>query len=197
MPKQAFKSTKTNRASPVAVGSMQDENSQRARTRAWNPRDDEILMASRAQGMNWLPIQQAHFPTKTDNACRKRHERLMEKRSAEDWDAEKMESLAKAYLDMRKEMWGVLAEKVGEKWQVVEAKCLEKGLKNLQSAGRTALRKEKLASDLDDSGVAEMDGETSQDTQESRRERCGMLGDHHAPHRDNSIASILHPTSQS
>ncbi len=122
MPKQVFKSTKTNRASPVAVGSMQDETSQRNRSRAWNPRDDEILMASRAQGMNWLPIQQAHFPTKTDNACRKRHERLMEKRSAEDWDANKMDNLAKAYLDLRKEMWGMLAERVGEKWQVVEAK---------------------------------------------------------------------------
>ncbi|KAI9707388.1 MAG: hypothetical protein M1836_000349 [Candelina mexicana] len=195
MPKQVFKSTKTKRAFTVAVGSMQDENSQRIRSRAWNPRDDEILMASRAQGMNWLPIQQAHFPTKTDNACRKRHERLMEKRSAEDWDAEKMENMAKAYLDVRKEMWGMLAERVGEKWQVVEAK-VQKGLKNLQSAGRTALRKEKPPTDLDDSGIAEMDGAAPQDAHNSHRERGEMLGDHHAPHRDNSIASILHPTSQ-
>lgn len=43
---------------------------------AWTPSDDEILLAARARGANWAPIQQMHFPTRTANACRKRHERL-------------------------------------------------------------------------------------------------------------------------
>ena len=80
-------------------------------------------MRARQQGMNWQPIASTYFPAKTANACRKRHERLMEKRnSAENWDNGKMEHLAKAYADVREEMWKVLAERVGEKWQVVEAK---------------------------------------------------------------------------
>ena len=72
--------------------------------------------------MKWAPIQQAYFPGKTANACRKRHERLMERQEAEDWDGPKFEHLAKEYLNVRKDMWTMLADRVGEKWQVVEAK---------------------------------------------------------------------------
>jgi hypothetical protein len=91
---------------------------------AWNPQDDQTLMAARAQGMNWAPIQQAYFPSKTPNACRKRHERLMERRSADDWDGLKLESLAKNYMGMRREIWSGLAAETGEKWNVVEQKVL-------------------------------------------------------------------------
>jgi len=89
---------------------------------AWNPADDQTLMAARAQGMNWAPIQQAYFPTKTPNACRKRHERLKERQSADDWDALKLENLAKNYMGMRREIWSGLAAQTGEKWNVVEQK---------------------------------------------------------------------------
>ncbi|KAI9809672.1 MAG: hypothetical protein M1825_000104 [Sarcosagium campestre] len=172
---------------------------QRAST-AWTPQEDQILMGARAKGLNWAPIQQAHFSTKTPNACRKRHERLMERRNAEDWDAEKFQSLAKEYQNMRKDMWTMLGNRVGEKWQLVEAKvsipgksdsplsyttrfslrtfiyaaryglsrptndlkqCMEKGLKNLQSAGRSANRRERLACGMDDSGIGECDTEIS------------------------------------
>jgi hypothetical protein len=91
---------------------------------AWNPQDDQTLMAARAQGMNWAPIQQAYFPSKTPNACRKRHERLMERRSADDWDGLKLETLAKNYMGMRREIWSGLAAQTGEKWNVVEQKVL-------------------------------------------------------------------------
>lgn len=84
-------------------------------------------MAARAAGMNWLPIQQAYFQNKTANACRKRHERLMERRNADDWDGIKLERLATAYMNMRREIWQPLADAVGEKWNVVESKvcCLD------------------------------------------------------------------------
>jgi hypothetical protein len=91
---------------------------------AWNPQDDQTLMAARAQGMNWAPIQQAYFPSKTPNACRKRHERLMERRSADDWDGLKLENMAKNYMGMRREIWSGLAAQTGEKWNVVEQKVL-------------------------------------------------------------------------
>lgn len=46
----------------------------------------------------------------------------MEKRSAEDWDGYKLEELARAYMDARKDMWTILGDRIGEKWNIVEAK---------------------------------------------------------------------------
>ena len=92
-------------------------------TAAWSVSDDARLMQCRAQGMNWGPIA-GQFPSKTPNACRKRHERLMEKKNAESWDGVKIEDLARAYLECREEMWKLVAEKIGEKWQLVETKVL-------------------------------------------------------------------------
>jgi Myb-like DNA-binding domain len=94
----------------------------RASSGAWTPADDAQLMAARAQGLNWQPIQQAYFPNKTPNACRKRHERLMDRRNSDDWDVVKFETLAKEYMGMRREIWAPLGAKTGEKWAVVEAK---------------------------------------------------------------------------
>jgi len=94
----------------------------RASSGAWAAHDDHKLMQARAQGLNWAPIQQKFFPNKTANACRKRHERLMEKRNSDEWDSVKLERLGAAYNSMRKEIWQQLAEACGEKWQVVEQK---------------------------------------------------------------------------
>ncbi len=88
----------------------------------WSVADDEILLQARASGLNWQPISTRHFPNKTANACRKRHERLIERRHVEDWDAQKLEVLAQEYALVRKEMWEILASRVGERWAVVEAK---------------------------------------------------------------------------
>jgi hypothetical protein len=46
----------------------------------------------------------------------------MERKGADDWDARKLERIAKEYMTMRKEIWQPLASRVGEKWNVVEAK---------------------------------------------------------------------------
>ncbi|CAK4031486.1 Mitochondrial metal transporter 2 [Lecanosticta acicola] len=107
----------------------------------WSSADDEILLQARASGLNWQPIANRHFPNKSANACRKRHERLIERRHVDDWDTHKLELLAQEYMACRKEMWETLAARLGEKWGVVEAKCMEKGLKTLQTAARTAQRK--------------------------------------------------------
>ncbi|RMY94766.1 hypothetical protein D0862_08900 [Hortaea werneckii] len=107
----------------------------------WSAADDEILLQARASGLNWQPIANRHFPNKTANACRKRHERLIERRHVEDWDAEKLELLAHEYMICRREMWETLANRIGERWAVVEAKCMEKGLRTLQATARTAHRR--------------------------------------------------------
>ncbi|KAL8734194.1 MAG: hypothetical protein Q9166_001680 [cf. Caloplaca sp. 2 TL-2023] len=89
----------------------------------WSSSSDDQLMRARQQGLNWAAIAETYFPQKTANACRKRHERLMEKRNAHgDWNAGKFEEVAKAYREVREDMWRILADRVGEKWSVVESK---------------------------------------------------------------------------
>ncbi|CZR60790.1 uncharacterized protein PAC_10686 [Phialocephala subalpina] len=116
---------------------------------AWNPQDDATLMAARAQGMNWAPIHWTYFPSKTPNACRKRHERLMERRNVDDWDGIKIENLAKHYMAMRREIWAPLAAATGEKWSVVEQKCMSQGLKNLQTPSRSCSGRERILESYD------------------------------------------------
>lgn len=88
----------------------------------WSSSDDEILLQARSSGLNWQPIALRHFPNKTANACRKRHERLIERRHVEDWDTHKLELLAQEYMACRREMWEALAARLGERWTVVESK---------------------------------------------------------------------------
>lgn len=96
--------------------------SHRPSSGAWTVHDDQQLMHARAQGLNWNQIRENYFPSKTPNACRKRHERLAERRDADDWDTRKFQRLAKEYMAMRKEIWSGLAARTGEKWNVVEQK---------------------------------------------------------------------------
>lgn len=92
----------------------------RASSGAWTREEDKRLMSARAAGQNWSKIQENYFPGKSSNACRKRHERLMERRGANDWDKRKEERLAKEYMSLRREIWTPLAQRTGEKWNVVE-----------------------------------------------------------------------------
>lgn len=46
----------------------------------------------------------------------------MDRRNSDDWDAIKLETMAKEYMGMRREIWQQLGAKTGEKWSVVEAK---------------------------------------------------------------------------
>ena len=91
---------------------------------SWSLLDDERLLRARAQGLTFQLMATQLFPDKTANACRKRHERLMEKRnSADTWDSIKMDAIAKAYVELREKMWQLLASRIGEKWQTGEAKA--------------------------------------------------------------------------
>ncbi|KAF2141978.1 uncharacterized protein K452DRAFT_227522 [Aplosporella prunicola CBS 121167] len=165
----------------------------------WLSSDDETLMAARASGLSWQVIAPRYFPEKSPNACRKRHERLIEKRNAEDWDGIKIETLAKEYMDVRREMWSVLADRVGEKWTVVEAKCMERGMKNLQAAYRAAQRKERGNSEEGDSGIGCSDAETelddncSVDSSVAPSTRPGDEVDERPQRGGPSIQSLLSP----
>ncbi|KAG6079811.1 hypothetical protein E4U15_003598 [Claviceps sp. LM218 group G6] len=111
---------------------------------AWKLQDDNQLIKARMEGLNWNQIKDAYFPSKSANACRKRHERVVQRKSTGDWDTRKLQLLAKEYMRMRKQIWSGLAARTGERWNVVEAKCAANGLKNLQSAARAASRRDRL-----------------------------------------------------
>jgi hypothetical protein len=46
----------------------------------------------------------------------------MERQNAEQWDGVKLDVLAEAYMEVRRDMWSLLANRVNEKWQLVEQK---------------------------------------------------------------------------
>ncbi len=107
---------------PNQTVSSRAPGADRHSSQSWLPENDELLMRARQQGMNWQPIASKYFPDKTANACRKRHERLMEKRNQLALEPVKMDTVAKAYNDVREQVWRPLADRVGENWQTVEAK---------------------------------------------------------------------------
>jgi hypothetical protein len=117
--------------SAVATQQPQPPIPHRPSSGAWSQQDDQNLLAARQQGLNWAQIQSTYFPNKSPNACRKRHERLLERRGADDWDARKLERLAKEYMNMRREIWQGLAARTGEKWNVVEGKVYIPSFSNL------------------------------------------------------------------
>ncbi|KAF2132297.1 hypothetical protein P153DRAFT_354921 [Dothidotthia symphoricarpi CBS 119687] len=173
------------------------------RISSWATKDDETLIQARAQGLNWNQIAPKHFPTKSPNACRKRHERLMERQNAEQWDGVKLDVLAQAYMEVRREMWSILATRVGEKWQLVETKCMEKGFKNLQQAHRSAQKKQGITytdhcgdsgigiSDLDEeSEDIHADNPTASETHYNQFPESYPQNQQRVP----SIQSMLHPT---
>jgi hypothetical protein len=96
--------------------------SPRSSSSSWPPDADRILMEARARDMNWGPIQQTYFPHKSANACRKRHERLMTKKSAANCSGKRLERIAHSYVGLRKETWSPIAAQTGEKWYIVEQK---------------------------------------------------------------------------
>lgn len=122
MPKTNRAASHSHRSDPVPVAMAESAPNGTRVTSTWSADNDQTLLDARASGMNWPPIAQRHFPTKTANACRKRHERLIERRNAENWGGINTERLASQYMLFRAEIWKPLADRLGEKWQVIEAK---------------------------------------------------------------------------
>jgi hypothetical protein len=90
----------------------------------WLAKDDDSLLQARASGLKWNQIAPKYFPSKSANACRKRHERLLERPNAEQWDGVHLQVIAQAYMEVRRDMWSILAAKVNEKWPIVEQKVI-------------------------------------------------------------------------
>ena len=97
----------------------------------WSYHDDNVLISARARNLGWSQIHKEHFPHKSANACRKRHERLVAKRRGTEWNQEMLEKLSTEYIRRREQIWQPLANAIGEKWQDVEkAVCINLISKN-------------------------------------------------------------------
>lgn len=132
-PKKVNQLASTPRQAPYPAPSMRrpstdmagtcPASSDRRTATPWNSSDDKRLIEARRKGLSWKDIAPVHFPDKTANACRKRHERLMDKRNNQDnWDGQKFEALARAYNENREKIWRILAEPLHERWEDVERK---------------------------------------------------------------------------
>ncbi|QRC90744.1 hypothetical protein JI435_002610 [Parastagonospora nodorum SN15] len=126
----------------------------------------------------------------------------MERQNAEQWDGVKLGDLAQAYMAVRREMWSILAARVGEKWMLVEQKCLEKGFKNLSQAARSAEKKQIDGTyhDVEDSGIGISDLE--EESSPTDMLPAGMSEAHFSQYtgaypsqqqRVPSIQSMIHP----
>ncbi|AEO68699.1 uncharacterized protein THITE_2118280 [Thermothielavioides terrestris NRRL 8126] len=115
----------------------------------WTAEDDKTLIQARTRGQNWAELQRAHFPGKTANACRKRYERLVERRGIYDYSGRRLEIIANEYMGMRRDIWSGLADRVGMKWEVVEALCMGVGLRTIQSNARSYTNRARRESKLE------------------------------------------------
>lgn len=118
MPRQTRQSLPAMSSTPYARPDARHKPSS-----AWTAEDDNIIMEARASGMSWKDMAPRYFGVrKSDNACRKRHERLIKAQRSQEWDGRKLDQLAAEYVAIREQIWTPLATRMGESWDLVEAK---------------------------------------------------------------------------
>ena len=86
----------------------------------WNSDEDNVLLDAKSRGMSWEEIHSQHFPNKSANACRKRHERVLAKMRNTDWDDNRIQRVTLAYNRHRQSMWEPLCKELGESMPEVE-----------------------------------------------------------------------------
>lgn len=132
MPKES-KAPVTSRPGPypTTVAAAAAASAEKKAPSTWTSAEDETLVRARASGLNWEPIQQRYFPNKSPNACRKRHERILQNRQVDDWGSTKLELLATEYVNCRRQMWSILAARLNvneRNWAMIEEKVCSSGL---------------------------------------------------------------------
>jgi hypothetical protein len=86
----------------------------------WTQAEDEILLDAKSQGLSWEEIHRQHFPGKSANACRKRHERCLMKMKRTDWDEARIQRVRDAYIRNRPMIWAPLVNDIGETLEDIE-----------------------------------------------------------------------------
>jgi len=104
--------------------------------------DDAILWNKRAKGLTWAKICTDHFPSKSPNACRKRHERLRINPPFDEFKSAGFSEACRAYVESREQIWKTLCRKfdLGGDWNVIEKDIMNSGLQTIVTEGRAYAR---------------------------------------------------------
>ena len=165
----------------------------------WNNDEDTVLLDAKNRGKSWEEIHRTHFPGKSANACRKRHERVLAKMRNTDWDDARVQKVTEAYNRHRQMIWAPLCKELNESLSDVEKVvreyhlcCLvlqkltlcpqmfQQGLRNLRNPSRSGHARNRSRAS---SGHAAM----------SEYERGSSL-DEPYDHTDDSGISLGHPS---
>jgi len=94
-------------------------------TKVWTQDEDELLWKNRASGRSWETISEELSsystadtrPTKSANACRKRHERIKEQKLKAELgpNMERWSEMVQVYLNFREEWWSRVGAVCGHK----------------------------------------------------------------------------------
>ena len=113
-------------AMPVAPQMHREAVSKPRQSGPWNSDEDSILIDAKGRGKSWEEIHQQHFPGKSANACRKRHERVLAKMRNTDWDDARIQRVTEAYNRHRHLIWAPLCKELNENVSDVEKVVCER-----------------------------------------------------------------------
>ncbi|KAL8987232.1 MAG: hypothetical protein Q9177_003541, partial [Variospora cf. flavescens] len=105
-------------ASTPSSGSSAATSARTSRNETWTKEDDAKLKKAPATELDWQRISKIAIPMKAPSAIRKRHEKLTEEHRG----ALEVRNLARKYYFVRRKMWQLLADQLGEPWELVEAR---------------------------------------------------------------------------
>lgn len=111
---------RTPSISNVPTPTPRESMSRPGQSTPWTMQEDNLLMDGKARGLSWEEIHKQYFPTKSANACRKRHERAIAKARDTDWNEARIQKVIEEYNRSREQFWRKLSEVVGERWEEVE-----------------------------------------------------------------------------
>lgn len=123
---------------PTVVGPTPIAQPAPGQSTPWTIDEDNTLVEAKSQGLGWNDIHQRHFPLKSGNACRKRHERLMQKIRTTNWDDGRVARVMTEYnkAGVRERFWAELAARIGEdRWEDVERVVREQKFLHLAVGG--------------------------------------------------------------
>ncbi|KIW65268.1 hypothetical protein PV04_07541 [Phialophora macrospora] len=129
----------------------------------WNNDEDSILMEAKLKGMSWEEIHRQHFPGKSANACRKRHERVLAKVRNTNWDEARIQRVTDAYHKHRSSIWAPLCNELGESLSDVEKVMFQQGLRNLRNPSRSSHTRNRSRASSGQAGMSEYERGSSLD----------------------------------
>ncbi|KIV95660.1 hypothetical protein PV10_03285 [Exophiala mesophila] len=181
---------------PIQAPAMHNDSLIRPGTSGpWTAEEDSILVDERSRGLAWDDIHNRHFPTKSGNACRKRHERLMVKARESDWDDTRISNLLNVYHSQRETIWAPLAKTLGERWEDVEKVLFQQGLRSLRAGQRVRHSRTQSRTSSNAAAVNEFERGSSHSEYDNTDDSGIGLGPGGHSRRSSELTTMVPPSS--